>query len=106
MTTVAQTTLTSTEVKDTLSSLPVGDKFKTDPFYARHRFDSDSSNDSGFEGLEHLEPLDFDDLRPVSSTDYRYGFCHVCCLAICATQNFTFCFTFRYKKRVSFDITG
>lgn len=35
-------TLTSTETKDTLCSLPCVDKFKMDPFYARHRFDSES----------------------------------------------------------------
>jgi hypothetical protein len=61
-----------TESKDTLCSLPSLDKLKHDPFLDRHRFDSESSTDSGFEGLEHLEPLEIDDLQPFSSMDCRY----------------------------------
>ena len=61
-----------TESKDTLCSLPSLDKLKHDHFLDRRRFDSESSTDSGFEGLEHLEPLEIDDLQPFSSMDCRY----------------------------------
>jgi hypothetical protein len=54
-----------------VGSLPALAKLKHDLQADRHRFDSESSTDSGFEGLEHLEPLEIDDLQPITSMDCR-----------------------------------
>jgi hypothetical protein len=64
----------ATESKDTLSSLPILDRMQSELEADRRRFDSESSTDSGFEGLEHLEPLEIDDLIPTISMDCRYDF--------------------------------